>query len=95
MRATQGAQRVQVTLRLPRRLYEQIKKEAAGQRDSARSWNEFVVQVLRGFLRGRRRKAIDAAFAGMAQDAARSEAERLAAEFAASDWEALETGEKL
>ena len=94
MRVTHDAPRVQVTLRLPRRLYEQINAEAAGH--PARSWNEFVVEILRGFLRGRRRKAIDAAFAGMAHDTAhRSEAERLAEQFAASDWEALETGENL
>jgi hypothetical protein len=60
----------------------------------ARSRNEFVATALRHELAAQERMAIDAAFAGMAEDPAYQAAARaISAEFATADWEALRRAE--
>lgn len=59
-----------------------------------RNRNSFVVTALRHELEARKRAAIDAAFAGMADDVAYlAQAEELAEEFADADFEALALSE--
>ena len=49
-----------------------------------------MVRAIKAYVRMHRRKQIDAAFADMAQDADyQREAQRIAEDFALSDWEAL------
>lgn len=60
----------------------------------ALSRNELSAAALRRELRALERAAIDAAFAAMAEDEeAQREAERIAEEFADSDWEVLHIAE--
>ena len=78
------------TVRLPRRLYEEARSVVEKGSTEARSLNDFIIVALKTYLKIYERKQIDAAFAGMAQDAEyQQEAKLLAKEFAHSDWEAL------
>tara|TARA_B100000315_G_scaffold151980_1_gene140799 strand:+ start:2715 stop:2990 length:276 start_codon:yes stop_codon:yes gene_type:complete len=62
----------------------------------AKSRNELLARSLRRELAALERAAIDAAFAGMANDAGyQAEAQKIAGQFAASDWEAFRAGEEL
>ncbi len=61
----------------------------------ARSRNELVANALRRELASIERAAIDAAFAGMADDQAYlGEAQAISDEFAPTDWEAYRLGEQ-
>jgi hypothetical protein len=83
------------TLRLPRGLYEQARSVVEKGTTDAKSLNDFIVMAIKTYLKIYERKQIDAAFAGMAQDAKyQEEAKMLAEEFAYSDWEALQLDEK-
>lgn len=81
------------TIRLPLPVYNQVQcvmeKEIAG--GGARiSLNDLVVSAIKAYLKMYKRRQIDAAFAGMAEDADyQKEARLLAEEFEHSDWEAL------
>lgn len=82
------------TVRLPVRIYEQarcvVDKEKKGASGASRSLNDLIVAAISAYLKMYRRRQIDAAFAGMAEDADyQKEAKLLAEEFEASDWEAL------
>ncbi len=81
------------TVRLPRRIYDQAKRIVEKERKKtsrAMSLNDLVVAAVRSYLQRYTRKEIDAAFAGMTEDAEyHAEAQALTAEFAVSDWEAL------
>ena len=86
------------TVRLPRPVYEQAKcvvdKEKGGSGPVV-SMNDLIVLAITSYLKMYRRRQIDAAFAAMAEDADyHKEASLLAEEFANSDWEALQEGEK-
>jgi len=62
---------------------------------AAESRNDFLERALRNQLAAFRRAAIDAQFAGMANDRTyQSEAEKVAEEFAGADWEALQGAER-
>jgi len=83
------------TVRLPKRLYEQARSVVEKGATDAKSLNDFIVIAIKTYLKIYERKQIDAAFAGMAQDARyQKEAKMLAEEFAYSDWEALQLEEK-
>ena len=83
------------TVRLPRPLYEQARSVVKKGTTDAKSLNDFIVMAIKTYLKIYQRKQIDAAFAGMAQDARyQEEAKTLAEEFAYSDWEALRLEEK-
>ncbi len=86
------------TVRLPRPVYEEAKcvveKEKGGSGPVV-SMNDLIVHAIRAYLKMYKRRQIDAAFAGMAEDADyQKEASLLAEEFAQSDWEALRMGEE-
>ena len=83
------------TVRLPKGLYEEARSVVKKGSTEARSLNDFIVAAIKTYLKIYERKRIDAAFAGMAQDAEyQHEAKLLAKEFAYSDWEALRLGDK-
>ena len=95
MAAPTDERTVQTTLRLPKSLYESTKNALQERRTHATSLNEFLIWALAAYLKGLRRKEIDAAFAGMAADSEyQKEARHIAEEFATSDWEALELAER-
>jgi hypothetical protein len=78
------------TVRLPRQVYERAKTVVL--RSRASSFNEFVVQAIEEKVRRLTEAEIDAAFAQMAHDSDYQRASiAMAREFAASDWEALES----
>jgi len=89
------------TVRLPRPVYEQVKcvvdkeRGGGGTGQTRISLNDFIVAAIKAYLKMYRRRQIDAAFAGMAEDADyQKEAKLLAEEFEFSDWEALSLEEK-
>lgn len=83
---------VRTTLALPADLLETV--DRAVRAGKARSRNELVATALRHELTALQRAAIDAAFAEMAHDPAyQAEANEIATEFAAADWEAWRLGE--
>jgi len=85
------------TVRLPARIYDQAKCVVENQKKGAGkiSFNDFIVTAITAYLKLYKRRQIDAAFAGMAEDADyQKEAQLLAEEFEASDWEALRLEEK-
>ncbi len=60
----------------------------------ARSRNEFVAMALLHEIEAHKRAEIDAAFAGMADDAEyQAESLRIASEFALAEWEAIQLAE--
>lgn len=85
------------TVRLPRPVYDQAKSfvECEKQRNTPfLSLNEFFVSAIQAYVKLYKRRQIDAAFAGMAEDADyQKEARLLVEEFDPSDWEALRLGE--
>jgi len=87
-----AARTVRTTLALPADLREQV--DRAVREGKARSRNAFVAIALRRELAAAEAAAIDAAFAGMADDAEyRAEALALAEESVAAGWEALRLAE--
>jgi metal-responsive CopG/Arc/MetJ family transcriptional regulator len=84
--------KVRTTLALPADVLARVDEAVrAGQ---ARSRNEFVAQALRRELAARKRAAIDAEFAEMANDVeSQEEARRIAEEFRHADWEAFQLAE--
>lgn len=90
-----GSEKVATTVRLPHPLYEEAKAVIERRANNIETFNDLVVAALLSYLKLLRRKEIDRAFAGMAEDTTyQNEAEELAAAFEASDWEALELTEK-
>jgi hypothetical protein len=86
---------IQTTLRLPRSLYDRTKRLMERGKLPVASINELMISALAAYLRALHRKEIDLAFAGMASDAEyQAEAQQIAEEFAASDWEALTVVER-
>jgi hypothetical protein len=81
------------TIRLPLPVYEQAKCVVAKERGASTgtiSINDFIVNAIKAYLKMIKRRQIDAAFAGMAEDADyQKEATLLAEDFEHSDWEAL------
>src|SRR5712692_4246208 len=87
--------KVQTTLRLPGPLYTQAKSLVEKGACAAETLNDFFVTAVRAYVRLLERRRIDAAFRGMAEDTAyQREAQLIAEEIEASDWEALETAER-
>jgi metal-responsive CopG/Arc/MetJ family transcriptional regulator len=80
------------TLALPAELLAAVDEAVRAGKASSR--NEFVARALRRLLVEQERARIDAEFAAMAHDADYlAEAEQIAEEFAAADWEALQISE--
>lgn len=85
------------TVRLPRPVYDQAKSFVdceKRQNTPFLSLNDFFVTAIQAYLKLYKRRQIDAAFAGMAEDAEyQQETRLLVEEFDPSDWEALRLGE--
>lgn len=84
------------TVRLPVRVYDQVKcvvdKESGATKFSL---NDLIVTAITAYLKMYKRKQIDAAYAGMSEDADyQKQAKLLAEDFEHSDWEALVLGEE-
>jgi hypothetical protein len=83
------------TVRLPRSVYDQAKRlvereKEKGGAGSIVSLNDLFVVAIKAYLKMYRRRQIEAAFAGMAEDPDyQKEAQLMAEEFEYSDWEAL------
>lgn len=78
------------TLRVPKHVYERAKQIVENGETEADSFNDFVVDALKERLRVLREREIDAAIAGIANDADyRESAIRMAREFERSDWDAF------
>jgi hypothetical protein len=95
MPATAKKQKQQVTtLRVPSRLFEEARTLVEEGRTEAGSFNEFVVESLHDKIEALKQEWIDAEFAGMANDPKyRQESEKIAEEFATSDWNAFSSVE--
>lgn len=92
---TEGAKKVATTVRLPHPLYEEAKSVVERRSGNADTFNELVVTALLMYLKLVKRKEIDRAFAGMAEDTDyQKDASILTSEFEQADWEALELLEK-
>lgn len=86
---------VQTTIRLPRPLYQQAKVVVEDRNSPIQSFNDLLVAAITAYLKMLKRKRIDQAFCGIAEDTDyQKEALLIAEEFAESDWEALEITEK-
>lgn len=88
-------QKVQTTIRLPRPLYQRA-KSFVKENDALSTINDFFVSAVSFYLKTLERRRIDAAFLGMAEDAAyQKQAKRIADEFELADWEALQQADEL
>jgi hypothetical protein len=96
-RAIANRQMRATTVRLPRPVYEQAKSFVESEKNQTAAFlslNDFFVTAIQAYLKLYKRRQIDAAFAGMAEDADyQKEARLLVEEFEPSDWEALRLGE--
>lgn len=82
-----------ISVTLPTELLRQI--DRAVREGYARSRNKFVTNALRRALAELERAAIDAAFAGMAEDADyQAEAQDIASAFDRASWEAIQYGKR-
>ena len=62
---------------------------------NADSLNDLVIAAIRSYVKSIKRKEIDYAFRGMAEDADfQKESQQIGSEFERSDWEAFQWGEK-
>jgi hypothetical protein len=84
------------TVRLPARVYDQAKGVVNTEKGASRlSLNDLIVTAITAYLKMYKRRQIDAAYAGMSEDADyQKEAKLLVEEFEHSDWEALRLGEE-
>jgi len=85
------------TVRIPRPVYDQAKNLVDCEKQNTTAFmslNDFFVTAIQAYVKLCRRRQIDAAFAGMAEDANyQKEASLLAEEFEVSDWDALRLDE--
>ncbi len=87
-----SAKKVRTTISLPEELLDSA--DRAVREGATRSRNELLASALRRELGVLERRRIDEAFASMAEDADhQQETEKMAEEFAISDWEALQEPE--
>lgn len=79
---------IRTTVALPPDLLQAV--DAAVREGTDRNRNEFLIGAVRREIAARRRAAIDAAFAEMANDEElQRESEAMAEEFAVAEWEAF------
>jgi hypothetical protein len=95
MPVAEQTRKVQATVRLPRPLYQQAKSFVGDKTSTLESINDLFVAAITAYVKLLRRKRIDAAFCGMAEDPSyQKEALLIAEQFSQSDWEAFELAEK-
>lgn len=91
--ARQRSEKVRITLRLPKPLYEQARTIVEKGWTTAETINDFFIAAIQTHTKMLRKKQIDAAFRQMPEDARyQKEAEVISGEFAESDWESLHLG---
>jgi len=89
------AGKVRATLRLPRILYDEARGFVERRASPARNINDFFVAAVGAYVKLLKRKQIDAAFQGMSADAEyQKEAQLIAEQFSAADWQAFQTAER-
>jgi len=94
MPVAEQAEKVRTTVRLPRPLYDEARR-IVNNRVPAETLHDFLVTAIVAYVKLLKRKQIDAAFAGMAEDTDyQKEAKLIAEEFTQSDWEAFASVEK-
>jgi hypothetical protein len=92
--ASKTTERVRTTVRLPKPIYDEARSLVDENIVPVDSLNDFLVAAIASYVKLVKRKQIDAAFTGMADDAEyQKEARLIAEEFAQSDWDALEIAE--
>jgi hypothetical protein len=90
-----SSRRVRTTVRLPRPLYEEAQEFVRNDLVAADNINEFFVAAICAYVRVLKRKQTDALFGKMAEDVDyQKQAKLILEEFAPSDWEALQLGER-
>ncbi len=91
----QRPEKVRTTIRLPRALYDEARRFVDKGAVSAETLNDFLVAAVLAYVKLLKRKQIDAAFAGMAEDTDyQNESRLISEEFSQSDWEAFENAER-
>jgi hypothetical protein len=92
MPARKSPSRVQTTLRMPKKVFEEARALVNRRKTNL---NDFIVNAVCAYLEMLRRREIDSAFAAMSGDASfQREAEEVTRSFQESDWEALQLHEK-
>jgi len=82
--------KVQTTIRLPKKLYEQVKVCVSSGVTTAETLNDFLVAAIQAYTSVLKRRSIDAEFSHMSKDLSyQRESQLIAEEFSQSDWEAL------
>ena len=90
-----SSEKVRKTVRIPRPLYDEAQSFVERRVVPAGSFNDFFVAAVLAYVKLLKRKEMDAAFAGMAEDVDYQKESRLMAEeFTQSDWEAFESAER-
>jgi hypothetical protein len=88
-------EKVRTTVRVPKPLYEEAQEFVHKNVTPAVTINEFIINAICAYVRLMKRKQIDAAFAGMAEDTDyQKEARLISEDFSQSDWEAFEAAER-
>lgn len=88
-------EKVRTTVRVPKRLYDEAQTYVQKNATPAETINDFVIHAICAYVKLIKRKQIDAAFAGMAEDTDFHKEARLIGErFSQSDWEAFESAER-
>ena|SRR6267143_1381673 len=89
------AEKVRTTVRVPKPLYEEAQKFVHKNATPAATINDFFIAAICAYVKLMKRKQIDAAFAGMAEDTDyQKEARLIGEEFSESDWEAFAAVER-
>ena len=84
-------EKVRTTVRVPKGLYDEAQNFVEKNYTPAATINDFFIAAICAYVRLVKRKRIDAAFAGMAEDTDYQTQARLVGEaFSQSDWEAFE-----
>lgn len=84
-------EKVRTTVRVPKLLYDEAEKIVHKNATPAATINEFFIAAICAYVKLVKRRQIDAAFTGMAEDADYQKQVRLVNEkFSETDWEAFE-----
>lgn len=84
-------EKVRTTVRVPKPLYDEAERIVHKNSTPAATINEFFIAAICAYVKLVKRRQIDAAFAGMAEDADYQKQARLVNEkFSETDWEAFE-----
>lgn len=95
MPVLEHSEKVRTTVRVPKGLYDEAQKFVHKNATPAATINDFFIAAICAYVKLVKRKQIDAAFAGMAEDTDYQTQSRLIGEeFSQSDWEAFEAAQR-